>query len=308
MNPLKLNTITECPDEGQGVNNWTIRAAWQLRNEGINAEKAHSILLEQTTRADSWVAEAEIARAIETVYRTKSKASTRKARPKWPPRQKEVIEAVLKSHITLDDFRNESPSNAGISPFEALNTLFPGDPLLCLGVRNDRIDTRSKSAWEKDIIRFQFIVPNPMTTRTGLNQSGRESRRCLANTGARRFLVVEQDPPAWEGLDEESKSKYDDEQDYRARQLSNQATILAHLNEYVPLACAVFSGSKSLHGWFFVEKLPEAQQIRFFRYCVQLGADPAMWTKCQFTRLPGGRRTPGLKHQTIYFINNDYGK
>jgi len=299
--------VLECPDEGQGVNNWTIRTAWQLRKDGINAEQAYSILLGRTTRAESWVAEAEIARAIETVYRTKSKASTRKARPKWPQRQKEAIEAIIKSPVALDDFRNNSPSSTGISPFEALDLLFPGDPTLCLGKRPDRIDTRPKSNWEQDIMKCQLVVPNTMTQRTGLTQSGRESLRCLENTGPRRFLVVEQDPTAWEGLDEESKSKYVDEHDYKTHQLSNQATILTHLTMHVPLACAVFSGSKSLHGWFFVENLTESQQIRFFRYCVQLGADPAMWTKCQFTRLPGGRRTPGLKHQTIHYIDNKYG-
>ena len=175
--------VLECPDEGQGVNNWTIRTAWQLRKDGINAEQAYSILLGRTTRAESWVAEAEIARAIETVYRTKSKASTRKARPKWPQRQKEAIEAIIKSPVALDDFRNNSPSSTGISPFEALDLLFPGDPMLCLGKRPDRIDTRPKSNWEQDIMKCQLVVPNTMTQRTGLTQSGRESLRCLQNTG-----------------------------------------------------------------------------------------------------------------------------
>lgn len=301
-------TILECPDEGQGVNNWTIRVAWQLRKEGFKADEAQAMMQDRTTRSEPWVAVAEIARAIETVYGAKPKKAARKPKPKWPKFQEDVVSRILESPITLDQFRESSPSNTGISPFEAIDILFPGDPLLCMGARKDRIDTRPKSAWEQDILRCQLIVPSPMTTRTGLNQSGRESLRCLGNTGDRRFLIVEQDPPAWDTLDQESKSHYVDEQGYKAHQLSNQATVLSHLKTWAPLACAVFSGSKSLHGWFFVENLTEADQIRFFRYCVQLGADATMWTKCQFTRLPGGRRTPDLTHQTIHYIDNDYAK
>ena len=76
---------------------------------------------------------------------------------------------------------------------------------------------------------MQFIVPSPMTARTGHTQDGKESEHTLENTGPRRFLVVEQD----------------------AGTVDEQAAILFHLAKLRPMALAPHSGSKSLHGWFY---------------------------------------------------------
>jgi hypothetical protein len=102
----------------------------------------------------------------------------------------------------------------------------------------------------------------------------------LSNTGERRFLVCEFD----------------------AGTIDEHAAILLHLGRYAPLVCAVFSGRKSLHGWFFVHRHTEEKVLKFFRYGVSLGADPMTWTRSQFVRMPDGTRSGG-ERQTVFFLN-----
>ena len=40
---------------------------------------------------------------------------------------------------------------------------------------------------------------------------------------------------------------------------------------------AVFSGGKSLQGWFYAEGAPEFALLAFMGGAVRLGADPATW-------------------------------
>jgi hypothetical protein len=64
--------------------------------------------------------------------------------------------------------------------------------------------------------------------------------------------------------------------------VDQHAAILAHLAERAPMALAVHSGSKSLHGWFFCQGEPEERLRSFIRYAVTLGADRATWARSQF--------------------------
>src|SRR4030095_15110837 len=80
------------------------------------------------------------------------------------------------------------------------------------------------------------------------------------------------------------------------------AAILLHLAEFAPMVCAVHSGNKSIHGWFFVQGLAEARLIRFMRYAGSLGGDRATWTRSQFVRMPDGCRDNGNR-QTVFFLN-----
>jgi hypothetical protein len=102
----------------------------------------------------------------------------------------------------------------------------------------------------------------------------------LSNTGPRRFLICEFDQGAADA----------------------HAALLLHLGQFAPLVCAVHSGGKSLHGWYFVAGQPDAKVEKFFRYAVSLGADRATWTRSQFVRMPDGTRDNG-RRQTIYFLN-----
>ena len=80
------------------------------------------------------------------------------------------------------------------------------------------------------------------------------------------------------------------------------AALLLHLAERAPLALAVHSGGKSLHGWFYCAGVPEERVRRTFQYAVSLGADQANWTRSQFARMPDGLRENG-RRQTVYFLN-----
>jgi hypothetical protein len=128
--------------------------------------------------------------------------------------------------------------------------------------------------------KLSHIVPNPMTDKYGLTQDGKISQRTAKNTGPRRFLVYESD-----GLEKDK-----------------QAAVLWHLaNQAAPLTLVVSSGGKSLHGWFYCQGVSEEQLRRFFAKACLLGADPALWTKSQMVRMPGGTRDNGNRQAVLYF-------
>jgi len=156
----------------------------------------------------------------------------------------------------------------------------PGDPLLCCGRSKSDFATRSREEWRGNLSAMQLIVPSTMTARTGRTQEDKQSAHALSITGPRRFLVIEQD----------------------GGNVDEQSAILLHLAERAPLALAVHSGSKSIHGWFYCVGQSGERLRSFMHYAVALGADRATWTPSQFVRMPGGTRDNG-RAQTIYFFN-----
>jgi len=125
-----------------------------------------------------------------------------------------------------------------------------------------------RERWRGLLAARQFIVPSPMTKVCGLTRAGKRSTHTLDNTGPRQFLVVEFD-----------SGNFDE-----------HAALLHHLAEFCPFVMAVHSGGKSIHGWFCCGGRDEANLLRFMRYAVSLGADPATWIKSQFVRF--ARRSP----------------
>ena len=152
---------------------------------------------------------------------------------------------------------------------------------------------------------MQFVVPSPMATQVGTTKAGKLSEHTLDNTGERAFLVIEFDFKKREEDDHEARL----EEDWVLRQargwgknvLDICASLHAELAKYWPLALIVHSGSKSLHGWY--PSLGETKEAlaRFMRYAVSIGADPATWTRSQFVRIPGGRRSNGKRQEVLYF-------
>jgi len=165
-----------------------------------------------------------------------------------------------------------------------IDALFPGNPLLCCGWSRHRFETRPRSSWHK-LDRLPLLVPNPMTARKGKTLTGKVSEHSLENTGPRRFLVIEQD----------------------TGEPDEQAAILLHLAEKAPLALALHSGGKSLHGWFYCAGQTDERLRQFMEYAVSLGADPATWTPSQFVRMPDALRDNG-KRQAVYFFNPEVVK
>jgi hypothetical protein len=166
-----------------------------------------------------------------------------------------------------------------------IDLLFPGNPLLCCGQSKSVFDTKPRENWRGKLSGLQLIVPSQMSAPKGRKKNPEEgedplSPHTLDNTGPRCFLVVEFDSGTTD----------------------QHATLLLHLASYGPLVLVVHSGGKSLHGWFYCAGQPEDKLLRFMRYSVSLGADPATWTRSQFVRMPDGTRDIG-KRQTIFYFN-----
>ena len=160
---------------------------------------------------------------------------------------------------------------------EFLDALFPGDALLSLGKSKSKVSTVPREVARGFAASQSLIVPSPMSSKEGRNKKGGISARCEANTGPRRFLIVEFDHTT----------------------LDQQAALLWHLANYAPLALIVFSGSRSTHGWFFCRGQSEDKLERFFDYAVSLGADSALWSRCQLCRMPDGRRYDGKTGEAL---------
>jgi hypothetical protein len=270
------------PQRGEGLNLWFYRTARVLHPY---RDKAEIIELLHAATAGEPVKRGEIERAVE-----RSKATAwQPGQPRqvavqaWPTVNVEQYQAIIRDGGGLVDLWEASPvrfEDNTVHTEALIDALFPGNPLLCCGKNNSEFDTRSRAQWRGKLAVLQLIVPSPMTARTGRTQENKVSAHALENTGARRFLVIEHDRGT----------------------IDEQAAVLLHLAARAPLAIAVHSGSKSIHGWFYCAGQPEEKLRRFMCYAVSLGADRATWTRSQFVRMPDGKRDNG-KRQTVYFFN-----
>ncbi len=274
------------PSAGEGVHGWLFQVARQLHAH-LPAVEIISLLETQVANCGRRVSRREIEDAVKnsigSAWQPSCHGKVPTSKPKWPPVNQEQRSAIIRDGGGLADLWEVSPVRIEDSEQhteEIIDQLFPGNPLLCCGKTNRVFDTRPREEWRGELVPLQLIVPSPMTARTGLTQEGKESAHALSNTGPRRFLICEFDT----GTEDE------------------QAALLIHLASYAPMVCALHSGGKSLHGWFFVHGQPEEKVSRFFRYAVSLGADHATWTRSQFVRMPDGTRDIG-KRQTVFFLN-----
>jgi hypothetical protein len=214
----------------------------------------------------------------------------------------ELIDAVADAGPGLVDLWEASPvrlDSNGPRADEIVSALFSGNPLLCCGWTRHRFDTRPRNRWYK-LNGLQFIVPNPMTARCGCTRSQKISAHTRSNTGARRFVIIEFDFEADRSGKEMRLFTKLEKQRRDVRDLS--AALLLHLAEKAPLAAAVYSGHKSLHGWFYCAGVADKKMRRFFEYALSLGADEAHWNPSQFARMPDGLRD-GVARQRVYFFN-----
>ena len=147
-----------------------------------------------------------------------------------------------------------------------------------------------------------------MRGKIGLTQEGKESGRCLSNVLHRRFLVTEFDfkpvkpdgitPTIWVPLLELWKA-------HGMTVLDAQAALILFLMGRGPLAMVTFSGSASLHAWWYCEGESEHEGSRLHNFMVwasALGADTALFCPSQFARMPMGKRQTG-EQQTIHYLN-----
>jgi hypothetical protein len=268
------------PPRGGGLNLWIYKTARVLHPYRSFGEIG--AILEHAT-ASLPVKRGEIERAV---INSKSAAWSPDAppvekRPEWPPLNQEQREAAFLCG-GLADLWEASPVRlpSGKSYTEELiDRLFPGNPLLCVGQSVRSFATQRRDEWSERLSSAQFIVPSPMSARSGITKDGRTSAKSDDNTGLRRFLIIEQDTGT----------------------LDEQAGVLLHLRRIAPMVLAVHSGGKSIHGWFYCHGYSEEELRRFMNICVSLGADKALWTLSQFTRMPDGLRENRERQSAFYF-------
>ena len=278
------NELKTPPHRTGGLHKWIFVMALKLLRYRSPEE---AIRLIDGATASEAVRSGEIEEAVQNAANGGSrKASTGAIIQSRPPRFPTVNQVLRRDIIVrgggLADLCEASPIRfLDDEPHtnEIIDALFPAESLLCCGISSSRFDTKERSKW-RDLSSLQLIVPNPMSSLKGLTKAGKQSAHTLDNTGPRRFLIVEQD----------------------SGNTDEQSSIMLHLAEKAPLALAVHSGSKSIHGWFYCGDESEERLRSFMNYAVSLGADQATWTRSQFVRMPGGLRDNGNR-QSIYFFN-----
>lgn len=272
------------PSRGGGLHNWLFRTARVLhpfRSQDEIIELLRSATAGEPVKAGE--IEDAVRNSADKAWQPQARALQLRRQPAWSPLNADRRTEIIERSAGLSDLWELSPvpfEDDEAHTEEIIDALFPGDPWLCCGLSNDQFKTRLRSDWCGTLAGQQLIVPSPMTGEWGVTKDGKKSHHTLANTGPRRFLVVEQD----QGF------------------LDEQAAIIVHLAQKAPLVLAVHSGSKSIHAWFFCEGRPEERLRRFMDYAVSLGADRATWTRSQFVRMPDGTRDNGNR-QTVHYFN-----
>ena len=276
------------------MHQWLFKAARQLHAHR-DFESIVNLLAVASEGCGRFVPESEIRDAVENAGKVAWQPTGSASRvsapmpPRWPApdlaARKAVIERTRFNHA---DLWHASPVPCTWDSTDAeffADQLFPGNPLLCVGLDKAQFWTAPREQFRGTLSGMSLIVPSPMTALTGRKKNPKPGRNpmsahSLANTGPRRFLVIEQDA----GTDAE------------------QTAILWHLREFAPLVLVTSSGGKSLHAWFNCEGVAEDVTRRFMKYAAKLGADPATWTRSQFVRLPQGwREDKKARHSVSYF-------
>jgi hypothetical protein len=273
--------LASCPRAGSGVHRWLFTTALKLHRYCPDKAELARLITLGSSDCGRDVSEAEIDDAVANSQPIAEGTVAKAPRRRWPERNAEQIEAIRKAGPTLDRLSAMSPIRQDDQPHteEIIDVLFPGNPLICAGLNKESALTRARDQWRGFMVNQQFIVPSPMTARHGKTKDGHDSMRCLGNTGPRRFLIVEFD-----------QGDFD-----------QHAALLIHLAKYAPLVLVVHSGNRSLHGWFYCAGESDEKVGRFFRLAVSLGADPATWTRCQYVRMPDGKRDTGQRQHVVYF-------
>ena len=167
------------------------------------------------------------------------------------------------------------------SPAEVLASLYKEDPWLCVGWRVHEFTSRRLSEWQgMDLSGYERVCPNPFREPFVTKEDGSTSFKCNELVHYRKYLIVE--------FDEGSHDQ--------------QATRLGWLGKRFPMVMGGDSGNTSLHGWFRADHASPTRQRLFFEVALSLGADRAMWTISQFSRLPAGTNASTGRKQEVLFL------
>jgi hypothetical protein len=229
----------------------------------------------------------EIMRAVQRAFAAtagasstipRASCSSQVAYPPWPTLDPQIQAKHIQADLLFDP---GVPLDVETSLI--IDAFYQTDALLCLANKYEDAKTAPRDDWRGRESDFQYVVPNTMTALIGINQDGNTSTRCLGNATTNRiYQVIE--------FDEGS--------------LDEHAAILSSLHcGRAPLILVVWSGSKSLHGWFDVRQLSTAGKRELFAEACRAGADRSLWDPCKLVRMPGGIRRNNSQKQAVLFFN-----
>ena len=198
---------------------------------------------------------------------------------------------------------NPTP-NAG----EAIDRLYPGNPLLCRAAKGQwwaYTDSRESIRGVEE--KFEWLVPSPMRFKIARNQKGEPSVRCRENAAnVRSYLVIEFDfTEIFKPHIEAWAQKGTTPKDVQIALVYWLATTGEPRR--FPFMI-VDSGGKSLHYLFAIgPKFPETAALALLSRAIPLGADPRGEYPEQFFRFPGGTRSSEKNQpQPILFYDESY--
>lgn len=294
MIPSWLNEkLANPPAAGAGVHAWLFSVARQLHahmdEAGIVAcltaataacgrrVTAREIAdAARNSREVAWVKGKPAARTVNSGHSSPLTVGTTDASERWPipcpiERKARILDSIADGVSCVEELSARGVDCSGDCD-DWIDRLLPDAEWLCMASGHPATArSRKREKWLFDESQ-DLIVPSPMTGPSGLGLDGKLTHRCLNNTGPRRWLVVEFDS----GTSDE------------------QAALHWHFHtrgeaSWPRLKCAVFSGKKSLHGWYGPISSEETARD-FMSYCVLHGADPATFTRCQLVRRPAAVR------------------
>lgn len=286
------------PPPVHGLHSWIFGRACHLRRSGKTAAEAAETLAQivTTTQLRRPVPRREIEDAVRNAYGQPVFSRPGGGWPVasapaideynvvtgWPahmrtPRPEVDFEPqeMPAGEIAMVDLWERSPVRLpdGVpGTMDALAALFADDELVCAG-EDDRSCVIRPLQELRDAHTLAKIVPNPQRM---------AGRRCRENCGPRRYIVIESD---------------------RGESLDRQGGFLWFLAQrtHAPLVLVVYSGGKSLHGWFRCDGVPAARLWQWFCGACARGADPRLWLPEQLVRMPDGRRESGELQPIVYF-------
>ena len=203
--PAFLNELlANPPTAGNGVHLWLFCAARQLHAH-MGTVEMERLLTQRVQGCGRHVPIREIREAIKhsaSCAWTPAEGNTgngyARREPKNPEPDLTAINRKVSGGIGLYDLWEGSEIRFGDADGAPqteyiVDSIFPNDPLLCVGKSSLQFRTRHRSTWRGHLSKLQFIVPNPMTKVVGRTKDGRPSEHTLEAVGPLRWLVVEFD-------------------------------------------------------------------------------------------------------------------
>jgi hypothetical protein len=241
-----------------------------------------------------------------TARTARQAASRPSSEPKWPARNLEQLDTIVRSGLGLYDLWEESYIRLedGNHAEHIIDTVFPGNPLLCIGQQEWRFATKPREDWRGELSRYPLIVPNPMLADSGLTQAGKPSQHTLQATAARVYLPIEFDcrKHTNDGRPTEFLPLVEAWERDGITSVDACCALHGYLKDRLPLVIGVHTGGIGVHGWYAAFDRDEDTELwPFMRHAYSLGADRVTWTRSQFVRLPDGRRQNGTRQVTYYF-------